>query len=163
MHSSWTICNPLHQFCPQILSKLWISSRHVSAWGIQTGSFAVPWAYLSSNILQLLNFIKKCRCLGHSNWPICRTLSLFYPRILWNLWIIFRHISAWGIQTGPFAALWANFVFKLFKLVNFIRVSKCLGHSNWPICSILSQFCSQIWFNLWISFRYIKLGAFKLA
>ena len=27
-----------------------------------------------------------------------------------------RGFSAWGIQTGPFAALWANFVLKCFKL-----------------------------------------------
>ena len=70
-------------------------------------------------------------CLGHSNWTICSTLSPFcskifqtfsssywgaksyYPRGLilgvgrishLPIWMRQRGLSAWGIQTGPFAA-----------------------------------------------------------
>ena len=77
-----------------------------------------------------------------------------------------RGFSTWGIQTGPFAALWANFVPQIFQLLywgsiliaperGWLKVGKwnssnlrareeflCLGHSNWTICNLLSQFCS---------------------
>ena len=71
-------------------------------------------------------------CLGHSNWTICSPLSPFcseifptfslsywgahsyYPRGLimgvgrispFPIWMRLRGFSAWGIQTGPLAAL----------------------------------------------------------
>ena len=73
-----------------------------------------------------------------------------------------RGFIAWGIQTGPFAACWANFVLKFFQLFTFILGAQCLWHSNWTICSLLSQFCSEIFptfdFHTWCSVP----GAFKL-
>ena len=39
----------------------------------------------------------------------------------------------------------ANFcVLKFFSLLTFILGAQCLGHSNWIICSLLSQFCSEM-------------------
>ena len=34
-------------------------------------------------------------------------------------WMRHRGFCTWGIQTGPFAACWANFVPKIFKLFDF--------------------------------------------
>merc|ERR1739836_54140 len=85
-------------------------------------------------------------CLGHSNWTICSPLSPFcsekfpsfslsywgansyYPRgpIMgvgrispFPIWMRQRGLSAWGIQTGPFAALSAHFVLENFQLLPF--------------------------------------------
>ena len=75
-------------------------------------------------------------------------------------------LSAWGIQSGPFAACWAHFVLKILHLFTLMPQSpfplfprkmrkwnspnlseahgfECLGHSNWTICSLLSPFCSE--------------------
>ena len=84
-------------------------------------------------------------CLGHSNWTICIPLSHFclgnfqkfplsyweansyYPRGLivkggeifqFQSWMTQGGLGAWGIQTGPFAALWANFVLAIFSLLH---------------------------------------------
>ena len=85
----------------------------------------------------------------------------------------YRGFSAWGNQTGPFAACWVDFVPKCFHLFTMppiinhkwqlllpLRGRKemrkgnspklddtqgfqCLVHSNWTICSLLSWFCPQ--------------------
>ena len=86
------------------------------------------------------------------------------------IWMRLRGFSAWGIQTGQLAALWAPFVLKFFQLFHFhtgepILITpeanngkrenlttpnmddtngfQCLGPSNWTICSPLSQFCPE--------------------
>ena len=41
-------------------------------------------------------------------------------------WMRQRGFSAWGIQTGPFAACRANFVLKFFQLLTFILGSPFL-------------------------------------
>ena len=56
----------------------------------------------------------------------------------------YRGLSAWGIQTGTFAACWANFVLKCFQLLTLILGVQCLWHSNYTNCSLLSQFGSEI-------------------
>ena len=90
-----------------------------------------------------------------------------------------RDSSAWGIQTGPFAAHLAHFVPKYFELFhlhtgrpilitpegqywekgNFSTPKldetegfQCLGHSNWTICSPFSQFCSEIFPSFSLSY-----------
>ena len=78
------------------------------------------------------------------------------------IWIRLRGFSAWGIQTGPFAACWANFVLKFLQLLSLILGAQCLWLSNWTTCSLLSQFCSEIFptfdFHTWGSMSM----AFKL-
>ena len=44
-----------------------------------------------------------------------------------------RIFSAWGIQIGPFAALYANFVLKFFRLLTFI-----LGSANSGMVTLCS-------------------------
>ena len=85
-------------------------------------------------------------------------------------WMRQRGLSTLGIQTGPFAAIWAHFILKDFQLFHFhtgkpilitpevwyeengIRPTskfdeteriEYLGHSNWTICSQLSPFYSK--------------------
>ena len=86
------------------------------------------------------------QCLGHSNWAICSPLSPFCSEIFPSVWpsywgtisyyprglilgfgrflqlqnlIGLRGFSAWGIQTGPFAACWAHFVQKFLHQFHF--------------------------------------------
>ena len=88
--------------------------------------------------------------------------------------------KARGIQTGQIATCWAIFVLIYFSnLCTFIpqcplpcyprKMRKwkyrnlseiqCPWHSNWTICSLLSQFCSQIFSNF---FTFILEGQFLL-
>ena len=87
--------------------------------------------------------------------------------------------DALSIQTGPLAALWANFSQTIFQLFHFhtgrpILITpegqywekgnfstpkldetegfQCLGHSNWTICSPLSHFCFQIFPTFTLSY-----------
>ena len=79
-----------------------------------------------------------------------------------NFWLWYLKLTAYGIQTGPFVACWANFVWKFFHLFILILGSQCLWHSNLTICSMLSQFCSEMFqtfdFDTWSSLPI----AFKL-
>ena len=81
-----------------------------------------------------------------------------------------RGLGAWGIQTGPFAALCTSHILKLYHLFHLhtgrpILITpesqywekgihpnpeldetegfQCLGHSNWTICIPLGHFCSH--------------------
>ena len=74
------------------------------------------------------------------------------PILIWNfstflLWYL--GLIAYCIQTWPSAACWVNFVLNCFKLLNLILEVHCLLHSNLTICSLLSQFSSEI-FHLFI-------------
>ena len=74
----------------------------------------------SPNFLQLVNFILAVQSVGHSNWAIwCTSFSQFCYQIFFNSWISFMHLSLWGIQTGLFSVLWANFVFKFCSICEF--------------------------------------------
>ena len=97
-----------------------------------------------------LNETEGFQCLWHSNWTICSPLSHFcshifstftlsywgaisyYPRrpimgkrefFQLQNWMRQRVFSAWGIQTGPFAAHWATFVQIYLRLFIFIQGS----------------------------------------
>ena len=90
-----------------------------------------------------------------------------------------RVISAWGIQTVPFASHYTPFVLENFQLFHFHTGSQfllpqranygswenfpfpnmdktegieCLGHSNWTICSPLSPLCSEIFTTFPLSY-----------
>ena len=90
----------------------WMRQRGLSAWGIQTGPFAALWAHFALKDFSL------------SYWePIS-----YYPRglimekrefIQLQNWMRHRGFSAWGIQTGTFAALWANFVLEVLQIFHF--------------------------------------------
>ena len=94
-------------------------------------------------------------------------------------WMRQRGLGAWGIQTGPFAALCTSHILKLFHLfhlhtgrpilitpegqywekgnfstpkLNETEGFQCLGHSNWTICSPLSHFCFQIFTTFSLSY-----------
>ena len=57
-----------------------------------------------------------------------------------------RGSCAWGIQTGPFAAHSATFVFKFLQLFHFHTGRPILihpEHSKWTICSTFSPFWSR--------------------
>ena len=56
-----------------------------------------------------------------------------------NFRLSYLGLSAHCIQTGPFAACWVNLVLKFFQLLTFILGAQCPLHSNWTICSLLSQ------------------------
>ena len=83
------------------------------------------------------------QCLGHSNWVICSRLSHFCSKyfLTFSTFILGDHFllpqkanyqkweffklqnrmrqgvfSAWGIQTGPFAALCTSHILKLYHL-----------------------------------------------
>ena len=95
------------------------------------------------------------------------------------IWMRQRGFSAWGIQTGPFAAHEATFVLEIFQLFHFytgrpILITpegqyrekgnypnpkldetegfQCLGHSNWTICSPSSHFCFHIFPSFSLSY-----------
>ena len=87
-------------------------------------------------------------CPGHSNWTICSLANFdlqFYPfhtgvqlllsqRVDHWKWengilttsVLEREFCAWGIQTGPFATCWANFVWKIFLILHLHTVGQFL-------------------------------------
>ena len=85
-----------------------------------------------------LSEIQWFECLGHSNWTICRLLSQFCFLNFFNFDIFILGIPIlitpergrlkMGKWNSPNLSVTQGF--------------ECLGHSNWTICSLLSQFCS---------------------
>ena len=183
-NSNWTICSPWSQFCSEIFqtfdfdtwsslpmafkldhfqpvepilfwnfSNFWLWYLKLTAYGIQTGPFVACWANFGWKFFHLFILILGSQCLLHSNWTICSLL---------NFWFWYLKLTAYCIQTWPFAACWANFVLKCFKLLTLILEAHCLLHSNLTICSLLSQFCSEMFqtfdFDTWSSLPI----AFKL-
>ena len=90
-----------------------------------------------------------------------------------------RVLTAWAIQTGPFAVHSVHFIQIILQLFHFhtgrpilitpegqlsekgiLPTSKlnetegfqCLGHSNWAICSPLSHFCYDIFATFSLSY-----------
>ena len=121
-----------------------------------------PWSQFCSEIFQTFDFDT------WSSLPMAFKLDHFQPVepiLFWNFsnfWLWYLKLTAYGIQTGPFVACWANFVWKFFHLFILILGSQCLWHSNLTICSMLSQFCSEMFqtfdFDTWSSLPI----AFKL-
>ena len=72
--------------------------RGFSAWGIQTGPFAADLANFVLQNFRLLTFI-----LGECQFLITPEAENEEKGSTQN-WITQRGFSAWGIQTGPFAA-----------------------------------------------------------
>ena len=78
------------------------------------------------------------QCLGHSNWTICSHLSQFcspnFPTFSLLYW-------------GPILITPERRRLKMGKSISpnlsVPQVFQCLEHSNWTICTLLSQFCSQ--------------------
>ena len=140
-HSNWTICSPLSPICTKRFSTFspsyweansylpqranngkgafiqlqnWMRQGFSSAWGIQTGPFAAHWALLFQKIFNFFSFILGGQFLlpQMANNGKGRFIQL-------QNWMRQGVFSAWGIQTGPFAAHWTHFVpedFQLFHL-----------------------------------------------
>ena len=75
------------------------------------------------------------QCMGHSNWTIFSLLSQFcFPNF---------SLSYWGLI--PITPERGRLKMGKWNSVNLCeaQVFQCLGHSNWTICSLLSQFCSS--------------------
>ena len=76
--------------------------------------------------------LSETQCLGHSNWTICILLS--------NFALIFFKLLTF-IPQSPFP-----YYPRKMRKWNSLNLSEiqCLGHLNWTICTLLSQFCSDI-------------------
>ena len=46
------------------------------------------------------------------------------------IWMGLRGFSAWGIQTGPFAALSAHFVLRFFQLFHFLTGERAVFYTQ---------------------------------
>ena len=107
---------------------IWMRMRQwgISAWGIQTGPLAAHSAHC------ILKFFPT----SHFPFLLPQSQRANNEKGEIPIWMRLRGSSAWGIQPGPFVALWANFVLKLFNLLHF--------HTEEPIpitaviCLILS-------------------------
>ena len=96
---------------------IWMRWRGFSAWGIQTGPFAACWANFVLKFFQPFTFI-----VGSANSFIPQESEKIE---IAQLYIKPMGFTAWGIQTGPFAACWAYLVLKFFQPLTFI-----LGSDN---------------------------------
>ena len=122
-HSNWTICNHLSQFCSEIFPTFdfhtgecqflitpgngilptWVRHRGLGAWGIQTGPFAALWANFVQNIFQISQLHHLHTGDANSYYPRVREAENKKKGLTQKL-IRPKGFSAWGIQTGPFAA-----------------------------------------------------------
>ena len=140
-HSNWTICITLNHFCPGefptfslsyweanfyyprgLIMGKWNSSNPKSEWD---RGFSVPGTskldhlhpfepLLSWKISNFFTFI-----LGGQFLLPQRPNNGKGEFFQLQKWMRQRDFSAWDIQTGPFAALWAHFVLKDFQLFCF--------------------------------------------
>ena len=84
----------------------WTRQRGLSAWGIQTGPFAAWWANFVLKFFQFLHFHTGGQFLLPQRVEDWKWENGILPTWVWE-W----DFSAWGIQTGPFAACRTDFVF----------------------------------------------------
>ena len=77
-------------------------------------------------------------CLGHSNWTICSLLSQFCSPNFQTFSLLY-----WG----PILITPERGRLKMGKWNSpnqrEAKGFQCLGHSNWTICTLLSQFCRK--------------------
>ena len=138
---------------------IWMRQRGFSAWGIQTGPFAAHRAHFLLEHLNFFTFILEgqfllpqranngswenfpfpnmdetegCQCLGPSNRTICSPLSQFcsgkFPTFSLSYWEVNSYYPR-----GPIMGKGNSPNFQLDDTEDF----KCLGLSNWTICSPL--------------------------
>ena len=127
-HSNWTICSPSSPFCLsnfQFVSSLYWEAISYYPRGLPIGEKREFFQF------QKLNETEVFVCLGHSNWTIYSPFSPFCSQDFLNVhlsywgpflitpeanngkggniqlqkWMRPGGLSAWGIQTGPFASL----------------------------------------------------------
>ena len=132
--SNWTICSPLSRFCSdnfQFVSPLYWEANFYYPKGliVRRGEDLVP--------IPKVNEKGGFECLGHSNWTICSPLS---PFCCGN----FQFVSSlyWEANSYYPRGLIVRRGKSPIPELNETGVFRCLGHSNWTICSPLSQFCS---------------------
>ena len=150
-----------------------MTHRGFSAWCIQTGPFAACWVDFVPNFFHLYTVSpiinQMCKLLLSR-----REVGRKGEKGIHQNWMKHRGFSAWGIQNGPYASCWVDFVPTLSHhstlppLINHkcqfllpqrgrqkIRKGnspklddtqgfQCLGHSKWTICILLSWFCPHI-------------------
>ena len=135
-HSNWTICSLLNWFCSKILPPFWSLF-----WG---GQFLITpergagnekrnspknWWLTEVTVLMAfkLDHLQPVELIMFQNFTILLIFILgrpipYYPRERgWKFekgftqkWRTHRGFSTWGIQTGPFAACWTDFVPKFY-------------------------------------------------
>ena len=89
----------------------WMRQWVFSASDIHTGPFVSLYAYFALKVFQLFHL--------HTGEPILITQKANHgKREFFQLqnWMRQRGFSAWGIQTGPFAALCTSHILKLYHL-----------------------------------------------
>ena len=162
-HSNWTICSLLSWFCFKIFpsswslywrvqflitperergrkeaagaengengfTQKWMRHRGFCTWGIQTGPFAACWADFVPKF-----FHQPDLYTGESNSSLPQREEN-EKKGFTQKWMRHRGFCTWGIQTGPIAACYADFVQKYFHHPDLYT-----GESN----SLLPQ--SWIW------------------
>ena len=148
-HPNWSICSLLGPFCSYIFQFVWTLyweansyyprglivrkgklSNHRNGW--QRGDWVVG--------VFKLEHLQPFRPVLFLHFSICMNFILGGQFLLpqranseqgefckFQKWMRQGVFSAWGLQTGPFAALWAHFVLKCFQLFHF--------HTGEPILS----------------------------
>ena len=137
-HSNWTICSPLSPFCSgnfQFVSSLYWEANSFYPRGliVRKGRFSTSKTEWKKGDLVpgaiKLDHLHPFKPILFWKFSICCTFILGGQFLLpqradsekkeifqFQNWMRQRDLSAWGIQTGPFAALWAHFVLRNFNL-----------------------------------------------
>ena len=140
-HSNWTICRSLSPFCSKRFQTFSFSYWEANSYyprgpimgkgkspnfkiGWDRG-FSVPGAFKLDHLqpfqpLLLWKFSTFFTFILGGQFLLPQRANM-HKREFSQLqnWMRQRDLGAWGIQTGPFAALWAHFVPKDFQLFHF--------------------------------------------
>ena len=140
-HSKWTISSPLNLFCSMGFSTFsvsyWESNSYYPRGPIMgkgdssnfkfewDKGFPVPGAFKLDHLqpikpLLFPNFYNSFTFILGGQFLLPQRANNGkgeFSRL--QNWMRQRGLSTWGIQTGPFAALWAHFVPKDFQLFHF--------------------------------------------
>ena len=82
---------------------------------------------------------KGFQCLGHSNWTICSLLSWFCSTNFPTFSLLYWEANSYY----PRRHYWEKGILPT-RNMDETEEFQCLGHSNWTICSLLGQFCFEI-------------------
>ena len=76
-------------------------------------------------------------CLGHPNWTICKNIRQFWSQNFTPFSLLY-----WRPILITLESEWLKKGKWISPNLSLAPVFQCLGHSNWTICSRLSQCCS---------------------